>query len=64
MRVKCNVYSAMVLSVLLQGAVESWALSGTQLSRLETLHNSWLRCFFMRYYDLFLNALNDVDDDD
>ena len=44
MRVKNNVYSAMVLSVLLRGAVESWALSRTQLSRLETLHNSWLRC--------------------
>ena len=34
----------MVLSVLLHGASESWALSRTQLSRLETLHNSWLRC--------------------
>ena len=44
LRVKNNVYSAMVLSVLLQGAAESWALSRTQLSRLETLHNSWLRC--------------------
>ena len=44
LRVKNNVYSAMVLSVLLCGAAESWALSRTQLSRLETLHNSWLRC--------------------
>ena len=44
LRVKNNVYSAMVLSVLLHGAAESWALSRTQLSRLETLHNSWLRC--------------------
>ena len=43
LRVKCNVYSAMVLSVLLHGAAESWALFRTQLSRLETLHNSWLR---------------------
>ena len=34
----------MVLSVLLHGAAESWALSRNQLSRLETLHNSWLRC--------------------
>ena len=42
LRVKNNVYSAMVLSVLLHGAAESWALSRTQLSRLETLHNSWL----------------------
>ena len=42
--VKNNVYSAMVLSVPLHGAAESWALSRTQLSRLETLHNSWLRC--------------------
>ena len=25
-------------------AAKSWALSRTQLSRLETLHNSWLRC--------------------
>ena len=41
---KINVYSAMVSSVLLHGAAESWALSRTQLSRLETLHNSWLRC--------------------
>ena len=39
-----NVYSVMVLSVLLHRAAESWALSRTQLSRLETLHNSWLRC--------------------
>ena len=38
------VCSAMVLSVLLHGAAESWALSRNQLSRLETLHNSWLRC--------------------
>lgn len=44
LRVKINVYSAMVLSVLLHGAAESWALSRNQLSRLETLHNSWLRC--------------------
>ena len=44
MRVKKNVYSAMVLSVLLHGAAESWALSRTQLSMLEILHNSWLRC--------------------
>ena len=46
LRVKINVYSAMVLSVLLHGAAESWALSRTQLSGLETLHihNSWLRC--------------------
>ena len=44
LRVKINVYSAMVLSVLLHGAAESWALSRTQLSRLETLHNNWLRC--------------------
>ena len=29
--------------VLLHGAAE-WVLSRTQLSRLETLHNSWLRC--------------------
>ena len=43
LRVKNNAYSAMV-SVLLHGAAESWALSRTQLSRLETLHNSWLRC--------------------
>ena len=41
LRVKNNVYSAMVLSVLLH---ESWALFRTQLSRLETLHNSCLRC--------------------
>ena len=37
-----NVYSAMVLSlvlsVLLQGVSESWALSRTPLSRLETSH--------------------------
>ena len=38
---KFNVHSAMVLSVLLHGAAESWALSRT---RLETLHNSWLKC--------------------
>ena len=44
LRVKNNVYSAMVISVLLHGAAESAALSRTQLSRLETLHNSWLRC--------------------
>ena len=44
LRVKINVYSAMVLSVLLHGAAESWALSRNQLSRLETLLNSWLRC--------------------
>ena len=44
LRVKNSVYSAMVLSVLLHGAAESWALSRIQLSRLETLHNSWLRC--------------------
>ena len=31
LRVKINVYSAMVLSVLLHGAAESWALSRTQL---------------------------------
>ena len=42
LRIKINVYSAMVLSVLLHGAAESWARN--QLSRLETLHNSWLRC--------------------
>ena len=35
LRVKFNVYSAMVLSVLLFGAAESWALSKTQLSTLE-----------------------------
>ena len=35
---KYNVYSAMVLSVILHGAAESL------LSRLETLHNGWLRC--------------------
>ena len=34
----------MVLLVLLHGAAESWAFSRTQLSRLETLHNSRLRC--------------------
>ena len=34
-RVKINVYSAMVLSVLLHGSAESWALSRNQLSRLE-----------------------------
>ena len=39
--VKNNVYSAMVLSVLLHGAAESWTLSRTQLYRLETLHNSY-----------------------
>ena len=46
MLIQPNVYLAMVLSVLLHGAAESWALSRTQLSRLEveTLHNSWLRC--------------------
>ena len=46
LRVKNNVYSAMIVSDLLHGAAESWALSRTQLSRLEieTLHNSWLRC--------------------
>ena len=44
LRVKNNVYSAMFLSVLLHGAAESWALSRTQLSRLKTLHNSWIRC--------------------
>ena len=44
LRVKINVYSAMILSVLLHGAAESWALSRNQLSRLETLYNSWLRC--------------------
>ena len=44
LRVKTIFYSAMFLSVLLHGAAESWALSRTQLSRLETLHNSWLRC--------------------
>ena len=37
LRVKINVYSAMVLSVLLHGAAESWALSRTQLSRLEII---------------------------
>ena len=41
---KINAHSAMVLSVLLHGAAEPWALSRNQLSRLETLHNSWLRC--------------------
>ena len=40
LRVKNNVYSAMVLSVLLHGAAESWALSRNQLSRLETLLRS------------------------
>ena len=40
----------MVLSVLLHGAAESWALSRTQLSRLETLHNSWLRCITVLGY--------------
>ena len=40
LRVKNNVYSAMVLSVLLHGAAESWALSRTQLSWLEILRNS------------------------
>ena len=43
LRAKIRVYSAMVISVL-HGAAESWTLSRTQLSRLETLHNSWLRC--------------------
>ena len=37
LRVQNNVYSAMVLSVLLHGAAESWALSRNLLSRLETL---------------------------
>ena len=43
LRERNNVYSAMVLSVLLYGAAESWALSKTQQSRLRTLRNSWLR---------------------
>ena len=34
----------MDVSVLLHGAAESWALPRTQLSRLETLHNTRLRC--------------------
>ena len=33
----------MIWLVRLHGAAESRALSRTQLSRLETLHNSWLR---------------------
>jgi len=44
LRVKINIYSAMVLSILLYGAAESWVLSKSQLSRLETAHNGWLRC--------------------
>ena len=51
-----NVYSAMVLLVLLHGAAESWALSITQISRLE-IHNIWLRCVTSRGAQIHLNGL-------
>ena len=43
---KLHFYSCLVLSRLIYGAAESWALMGSQAAQLETFHNS---CMMGRY---------------
>ena len=48
LKVNCNVYSAMVLSVLRHGAAESWALSS--LVHTLALHTPYYGTLFYRHY--------------
>ena len=56
--VKVLVYRACVLSVLLYGAAESWALSASQLQRLHVVHMAGLRCI------LGVSRLDHISNDD
>ena len=46
---KLHFYSCLVLSRLMYGASESWALTGSQAAQLETFHNSCMRRMMGRY---------------
>ena len=46
---KLHFNSCMVLSRLMYGAAESWALTGSQAAQLETFHNSCMRRMMGRY---------------
>ena len=46
---KLHFYSCLVLSRLMYGAAESWALTGSQAAQLETFHNSCMRRMLGRY---------------
>ena len=43
LRAKVEIYKAVVLSVMLYGAPESWALTATQRQRLDVFHTTCLR---------------------
>ena len=46
---KLHFYSCLVLSHLMYGAAESWALTGSQAAQLETFHNSYMHRMMGRY---------------
>ena len=46
---KLHFYSCMVLSRLMYGAAEPWALTLSQVAQLETLHNSCMHRMMGRY---------------
>ena len=46
---RLHFYSCLVLSRLMYGAAESWALTGSQAAQLETSHNSCMRRMMGRY---------------
>ena len=46
---KLHFYSCLVLSRLMYGAAESWALTGSQAAQLEAFHNSCMRRMMGRY---------------
>ena len=47
---KLHFYSCLVLSRLMYGAAESWALTGSQAAQLETFHNSCMRRMMGRHW--------------
>ena len=47
---KLHFYSCLVLSRLMNGAAESWALTGSQAAQLETFHNACMRRMMGRYW--------------